>query len=285
MLFDEATTIRAIVDAFRPPDSPVSVEAATRRALQFLAAFRAGGSQRAKMLDQVVGALGLVLGGSTDSRAETRRKLDALEHGLPQLRDLARLAQRLATIILYATLDDSGRPPAAVALGYEIFQDRPRASTPDLAEPILSGDILVGPDEPVPDDMYDVVIVGSGAAGSVLARRCVERGLNVAVIEAGDYVPEKFSRGGGRPCPRMSWTTSFAITRTPVCRSPRATTGCSSSRGSVLAGRAWSTTPCASGCPITCARPGPNDSGRPGRRMAPSMAPTTASRRTLGSVR
>src|SRR5262245_45965792 len=202
MLFDEATTIRAIVDAFRPPDSPVSVEAATRRALQFLAAFRAGGSQRAKMLDQVVGALGLVLGGSTDSRAETRRKLDALEHGLPQLRDLARLAQRLATIILYATLDDSGRPPAAVAVGYEIFQDRPRASVPDVAEPILSGDVLVGPDEPMPDDMYDVVIVGSGAAGSVLARRCVERGLNVAVIEAGDYVPEKFSPGGGRPLPQ-----------------------------------------------------------------------------------
>jgi choline dehydrogenase-like flavoprotein len=89
-----------------------------------------------------------------------------------------------------------------VAVGYEVFQDRPRGNPSDVAEPVLGEDILVGPDESIPDELYDIVIVGSGAAGSVLARRCVEQGLNVAVIEAGDYVPEKFSPGGRRPLPQ-----------------------------------------------------------------------------------
>jgi choline dehydrogenase-like flavoprotein len=54
----------------------------------------------------------------------------------------------------------------------------------------------------VPDDVYDVVVVGSGAAGSVLAARLTSRGRTVALVEAGDYVPERYDRAGpARPRP------------------------------------------------------------------------------------
>jgi hypothetical protein len=44
---EEAQTLRALIDAFRPPACPIGLDAATRRAVEFLAAFRATGSPRA----------------------------------------------------------------------------------------------------------------------------------------------------------------------------------------------------------------------------------------------
>ena len=200
---EEAQTIRALIEGFRPPACPIGVEAATRRAVEFLTAFRATGSPRAAQLDTSLTVLGALLAGTGGSRERVRGRLSAVESSVPLLRDLARFAQRLATAVIYATLDEAGRPLAAQALGYEIFEDRPRgrvATAP--SEPRLPPAVLVGPSEPIPDDIYDVVVVGSGAAGSVLAERLTARGRTVALVEAGDYVPERYDGPTGvRPRP------------------------------------------------------------------------------------
>jgi len=200
---EEAQTLRALIDAFRPPACPIGLDAATRRAVEFLAAFRATGSPRASLLDTGLTVLGALLVGTGGRREPVRRRLSAVESSLPPLRDLARFAQRLATVVLYATLDETGRPLAAQALGYEVFEDRPRsrgAAVP--SEPRLPRAAIVAPSEPIPDEVYDVVVVGSGAAGSVLAERLTARGRTVALIEAGDYVPERYDgAGAGRPRP------------------------------------------------------------------------------------
>jgi choline dehydrogenase-like flavoprotein len=198
---DETRTLRALIDAFRPPGCPVSVDAATRRALAFLAAFRATGSPRVGALDVNLAVLGVTLAGTDGIREATRRRLTLMDSS--PLAELARFAQRLATIVLYATLDESGRPPAAQAVGYDVFSDRPRGRAPVVPpEPRLPSSSLVGPSDRVPDDAYDVVIVGSGAAGSVLAARLVAQGRTVAVVEAGDYVPERYdATAPARPRP------------------------------------------------------------------------------------
>ncbi|HEX7787764.1 MAG TPA: hypothetical protein VF653_16215, partial [Methylomirabilota bacterium] len=89
---EEASTLRALIDAFRPPACPTSVEAATRRAVEFLAAFRATGSPRAATLDTGLTVLGALLAGTGGDRDRVRRRLDAVESSLPPLRELARFA-------------------------------------------------------------------------------------------------------------------------------------------------------------------------------------------------
>lgn len=44
---------------------------------------------------------------------------------------------------------------------------------------------------PATDRLYDVCIIGSGAAGSVVAWHCVREGLDVVVLERGDHVGER----------------------------------------------------------------------------------------------
>ena len=107
---DDTQTVRALIDAFRPPGCPVSVEAATRRGLDFLAGFRASGSPRVGTLDTALAFLGLLVAGTGGRRDQVRRRLTAAESSVSALRDLARFAQRLATVVIYATLDADGRP-------------------------------------------------------------------------------------------------------------------------------------------------------------------------------
>jgi len=194
-------TVRAVIDAFRPSGCPVSAGAATQRALDFLATFRASGSPQVKTVDMTLGVLRAALTGTDGSREATRQRLTAMD-GSP-LRPIARFAQGFSTAVLYATLDDSGRPLAAQAIGYDVFADRPRGRAPVIPpEPRLPASAIIGPGDRVPDDVYDAVIVGSGAAGSVMAARLIARGWTVALVEAGEYVPERYQESAPtRPRP------------------------------------------------------------------------------------
>ena len=76
----ELETLRALIDAFRPPSCPVSVDAAARRAHEFLAAFRASGSPRAGILDTSLSLLGLLaLAGTDGGRESVRRRLTVMD--------------------------------------------------------------------------------------------------------------------------------------------------------------------------------------------------------------
>jgi hypothetical protein len=197
---NEREVIRSMVDAFRPADLSLSTQKIAERGARFIEDLAAAGSDR---VDQVRLTLAILDGclnflDRTD-RAAVRARLTELERGtgvfglLPeQARDLARFAQRLAFILIYGTLDSSNRSPASAALGYDIFADRERGRTATIPpEPLLPQEMVVPPDAPIPDRVFDVVVIGSGSGGAVVTRRLVEdHGLDVALLEAGDYVPE-----------------------------------------------------------------------------------------------
>ncbi|MDQ2870660.1 MAG: GMC family oxidoreductase [Acidobacteriota bacterium] len=212
---NERDLIRALVDAFRSPQLPLSAEQIAARGVRFVEELAAAGSDRVDQIRLTLAVLDATLNFIDRSdRDAVRGRLTELENGsgafglLPQVaRDLARFAQRLAFILIYGTLDSSGRPPAGVALGYEIFPDRPRGALATVpAEPLLAREILVGADAPLPDHVFDAVVIGSGSGGAVVTRRLVEdHGMDVALLEAGDYVPEGGSsvgpHGERRPTP------------------------------------------------------------------------------------
>jgi choline dehydrogenase-like flavoprotein len=207
----EDDLIRAVVAAFRPPDFPVAVDDAVTRAIRFLSALDEGGSERLAEIRRILGFLDLALAFvDLGDRQAVRERLDAIEEQDfpfnvdPNSRGLARFAQRLAILCLYSTLGTDQRPTAALQLGYKLFKDRgyPGADAP-VREETLPPEIFIAEGDPVPDHVYDVVVIGSGSAGSVLVRRLVEgHGLDVALIEAGDYVAEGKDTPGGAAQPR-----------------------------------------------------------------------------------
>ncbi len=108
---------------------------------------------------------------------------------VPQLRSAFQALKRFSMFLAYA---DPGADPAAPsndlweAIGYA-HPERPA----DPAEPMLTTlDVDRGASEPLVLDA-DVVIVGSGAGGGVVAARLSEAGLSVVVVEAGGHRPER----------------------------------------------------------------------------------------------
>lgn len=91
------------------------------------------------------------------------------------LRDVLEEIHTLAVFPLYS------HPKMDAPLGYV----RPRHVRRDPPSPTLP---VV--DEP-PDRIFDVVIAGSGPAGSVLADRLTAAGRSVLLLEEGEYVPER----------------------------------------------------------------------------------------------
>jgi len=89
------------------------------------------------------------------------------------IRDVLQLIHMLVVFPYYA------HPKADKLLGYYRPKHNPR-NTPDL--PVLS--------EP-PDKEFDVVIAGSGPAGTLLAQRLSAKGKSVLLLESGPYVPER----------------------------------------------------------------------------------------------
>jgi choline dehydrogenase-like flavoprotein len=194
----EEDVVRAVIDAFRPADSPIPTTAAVDRALRFVNALDEQGSDRVAEIRRILGFLDLALAlVDLKDRGAVRRRLTDLEQQafpfslLPESRGLARFAQRLAFLCLYASLGNDQRPTAALQTGYRVFEDRGGPPPAIPAEELLPAHLFVPDDQPIPGHEHDVVVIGSGSAGSVLVRRLVEdHGLDVALVEAGDYVPE-----------------------------------------------------------------------------------------------
>ena len=98
--------------------------------------------------------------------------------------------RKLLTFIAYA---DPGLPeapnPLPWALGY-VRDDPPMAPTRPAIEPLVVDRSPVSASHEVVNLEADVVVVGSGASGGVVAAELARAGRRVLVVEAGPYVDE-----------------------------------------------------------------------------------------------
>jgi choline dehydrogenase-like flavoprotein len=121
--------------------------------------------------------------------ARERYLLDWGRSRIAQRRTVFASLRKLLTFLAYADPGVDGSNPRHVAIGY-----RPESPpvTPEptpivpVALPFDEGD----PDEPLMLDA-DVVVVGSGAGGGVMAAELASEGRSVVVLEAGPFVDER----------------------------------------------------------------------------------------------
>ena len=95
--------------------------------------------------------------------------------------------RRLLSFLAYAIPDEPDDPnPNLAAIGY-VVEDPGLTAKPTTVRPV---DLPTGdPSAPVVLEA-DVVVVGSGASGGVVARALAETGRSIVVLEAGPFVPE-----------------------------------------------------------------------------------------------
>jgi choline dehydrogenase-like flavoprotein len=107
---------------------------------------------------------------------------------VPQRRSAFQALRKLLTFLAYADPGADGRNPRLAAIGYE--QDaRPMAAEPTTIRPTRPPFETGDPDEAMAMEA-DAVVVGSGAAGGVVAAALAEAGRSVVVLEAGPFVDE-----------------------------------------------------------------------------------------------
>ncbi len=127
-----------------------------------------------------------------DARARERALLGWGRSPIPQRRTAFQALRRLATFLAYADPDGPSGPgspnPRHAAIGYQPERP-PVALDPSpivpLALPFAEGD----PAEAMTLEA-DVIVVGSGAGGGVVAADLASAGRSVVVLEAGPFVDE-----------------------------------------------------------------------------------------------
>jgi long-chain-alcohol oxidase len=116
---------------------------------------------------------------SATARAEVLRRLR--DHPLTAVRAGFVGLKRLLAVTFYADVDAHGSNPTWARLGYP----GPIAAAPAVPKPIQP--LTVHADT---DLECDVVIVGSGAGGGMVAVELAQAGLDVVVLERGPYLNE-----------------------------------------------------------------------------------------------
>ena len=111
--------------------------------------------------------------------------LDAVSKHKPRirlLRDLVRAMIRAAQQFVF--LGYYGDPRTYESVGYRPFSGRGRLPTPWPRKEVKTS---------TPDEIgdADVVVIGSGAAGAIIAHRLAERGRDVVVLERGPHIPAR----------------------------------------------------------------------------------------------
>lgn len=109
---------------------------------------------------------------------------------IPQRRTAYQGLKRLLAFLAYADPGEAGENPRLEAIGYE-RRPEPVTARPTPIRPLdLDALAAASPgDGPIPLDA-DVVVVGSGAAGGVVAADLARAGRSVVVVEAGPFVAE-----------------------------------------------------------------------------------------------
>ncbi len=186
----ELRTLAAVCDALLPPDHwrwQASVAARVAALLARLPNPDDLARLRRFLALLETPAAGLLLAGrprrfAALDRAGREAVLRALaRHPLPPLRGAFQALKRLAAVAYYADCDEAGANPVWPALGYP----GPVAPSPDVPKPIRPLSIER---DSVLD--CDVVIVGAGAGGGVVAGELAAAGRDVVVLEQGGYRAE-----------------------------------------------------------------------------------------------
>ena len=95
--------------------------------------------------------------------------------------------KRLACFFAYADPGIDGGNPRWAHIGYEAAVEQPLSDSSRVAHALVTVDTLA---EETLELHAEVIVVGSGAGGGVIAARLAEAGRDVLVIEAGPYVAE-----------------------------------------------------------------------------------------------
>ena len=118
---------------------------------------------------------------SPEAQEATLRRMSV--HSVPKMRQGFQAIKRLATFIFYSATDENGSNPNWPALEYA---PPPPPPTPEAA-PKRIRPLAVGGDLAL---TADVVVVGSGAGGGVIAGELAAAGKDVVVVEKGGYYSE-----------------------------------------------------------------------------------------------